>query len=411
MQFKVFTPTEYTEILNEGLSDFAAVIEGEVSEYRINQGKWIFFKIKDAGSVLDCFSTTFQIKTPLEDGMQVRLYGVPKIYPKSGKLSLTVQWVEASGEGALKRAFELLKEELEREGLFSLSRKREITKFPNKIGLIASKESAAYKDFLKIISQRFPIEISLFDVSVQGENSISDIVSAFEYFNEHKDELDLDLIVLTRGGGSLEDLKSFNSREIAYAVFASLLPVVCGVGHEQDVSLADYVADLRASTPSNAAELISPQRYDVLDALEHKASKMEAILKSSIPQKDQVDHKAYRIEVDLRDLVSSSKANIESGLGGLEDFIYEKINSFKSLEVQLKNCLKIFEESLIMQKTKMENFVRLLNGLSPQAVLKRGYSITKLNGRVVSSVKKLKRGDKLNTQLSDGEIVSEVLVD
>jgi exodeoxyribonuclease VII large subunit len=408
MKFKVLTPTEYTEILNEGLADFSAVLEGEISEYKINQGKWIFFKIKDKDSILDCFSTSFQIKTPLEDGMQVRLYGTPKIYPKSGRFSLTVSWVEASGEGALKRAFELLKEEMEREGLFSLSRKREIPKFPNKIGLIASKESAAYKDFLKVLSERFPMEISLFNVSVQGENSISEIVSAFEYFNDNKEKLGLDLIVLTRGGGSLEDLKSFNSREVAYAVFGSLVPVVCGVGHEQDVSLADYVSDLRASTPSNAAELISPQKKDILENIENKKEKIEKLFLEKKADFD-VDFNLYKINKNFEFFTKSVKSEIDKKTKILEEFIQFKIKIFSSLYQSFLNAFKIFEQKLLMKKYELDSLKKLLESFSPKNILKRGYSIVRLDGKLVSSIKNIKKKDKVKISLSDGEFSSEVL--
>jgi len=406
MQFKVFTPTEYTEVLNEGLADFAAVLEGEISEYRVNQGKWIFFKIKDENSVLDCFSTSFQIKTPLEDGMRVRLYGIPKIYSKSGRFSLTVQWVEASGEGSLKRAFELLKEELKKEGLFSLSRKREIPKFPNKIGLITSKESAAYKDFLKIISERFPMEISLFNVSVQGENSISEIISAFEYFNDNKEKFDL--VVLTRGGGSLEDLKAFNSREVAYAVFGSKLPVVCGVGHEQDISLADFVSDLRASTPSNAAELISPQKKYLINEIEDKIKKVNYLFEN-IMDKFKVKDKIFKIEKSFCNLLNCKKTELSKNINLLEYFLYGKIRKFTELDNYFLNNLKIFSQKIIMQKSNIDSKVKIIESLNPKAILKRGYSITRINKKIVNTVKSIKEKDKVNIMLSDGNFNSEVL--
>ncbi|MEK7098035.1 MAG: exodeoxyribonuclease VII large subunit, partial [Patescibacteria group bacterium] len=206
------------EYLNGALYERDAVVEGEISEYKINQGKWIFFKIKDEDSVLDCFGIVFKLKLSLEDGMRVRLYGRPRVYTKTGKLSMNVEWVEPIGEGALKRAYELLKAELEKEGLFARERKRPIPRFPSRIGLIASKESAAYGDFVKILKARFGgIEIYLFHTPVQGAEAVLSITEAFAYFNAHQKELNLDLIVLVRGGGSWEDLAAFNSREVAYA--------------------------------------------------------------------------------------------------------------------------------------------------------------------------------------------------
>lgn len=410
MNLKIFSPTEYIQILNENLQDFSAVIEGEISEYKVNQGKWIFFKVKDENSVLECFSTVFQLKTPLEDGMQVRLFGRPAIYAKSGRFSLNVQWAEPSGEGALKRAFELLKAELEKEGMFSLSRKRKIPKFPKRIGLIASKESAAYKDFIKVLNARFGgIEIYLYHVLVQGEGSVESVVSAFEYFNENQNNLHLDLICLIRGGGSLEDLKSFNSREIAHAVFSSAVPVVCGVGHEQDVSIADLIADVRASTPSNAAELIAPQREDVISDINGKIYGTEARLKHFLLEKE-------------------NKVNISVGM--LDNFILTKISEFKNTHFKVLNHLKFFEEKLNFEKNRIDNllklnlkifdekvkiqkaniasFIRLLNNLSPNAVLKRGYSIVKLKNDVVSGIKQIKKGDLLDITMSDGEVSSRV---
>lgn len=411
MNLKIFSPTEYIQILNENLQNFSAVIEGEISEYKVNQGKWIFFKIKDENSVLECFSTVFQLKTPLEDGMQVRLFGRPAIYAKSGRFSLNVQWAEPSGEGALKRAFELLKAELEKEGMFSLSRKRKIPKFPKRIGLIASKESAAYKDFIKVLNGRFGgIEIYLYHVLVQGEGSVESIVSAFEYFNEKQSELQLDLMCLIRGGGSLEDLKSFNSREVAYAVFGSLAPVVCGVGHEQDVSIADLIADVRASTPSNAAELIVPQRDDVIF---------------------DINGKIYGMDAKLGNLLSGAENKVNIFVGVLDRFILTKINDFKnkhlsmlnhlnifeermnSRKVQVDNfskmSLKIFSEKVTMQKVNVDGFIRLLNNLSPNAILKRGYSIASIGGKIISKIGDIQESGIVNIKVSDGEFDSKVL--
>lgn len=411
MNLKIFSPTEYIQILNENLQDFSAVIEGEISEYKVNQGKWIFFKIKDENSVLECFSTIFQLKTPLEDGMQVRLFGRPAIYAKSGRFSLNVQWAEPSGEGSLKRAFELLKKELEKEGMFSLSRKRKIPKFPNRIGLVASKESAAYKDFIKVLNARFGgIEIYLYHTLVQGEGSVESITSAFEYFNEKQDELQLDLVCLIRGGGSLEDLKSFNSREVAYAVFGSLTPVVCGVGHEQDVSIADLIADVRASTPSNAAELIAPQRDDVIS---------------------DINGKMYGVDAKLGNLLSGAENKVNIFIGVLDSFILTKINDFKnkhlsmlshlnifeermtSRKIQVNNfskmSLKIFSEKVTIQKANIDGFIRLLNNLSPNAVLKRGYSIASIGGKIISKIGDIQESDIVNIKVSDGEFDSKVL--
>ncbi len=411
MQFKVFTPTEYIEFLNEGLKDFSAVLEGEVSEYKVSQNKWIFFKLKDEYSTIECFAVKFQIRIPpIEDGMRVRLFGIPRVYPKSGRFSLYVQWIEVQGEGSLQKAFELLKEELKKEGLFLEERKREIPQFPKRIGLITSKESAAFKDFIKVLKHRFGgIDIYLYDVSVQGEGSVLEIVEAFEYFNKNQEKLKLDLIVLTRGGGSLEDLQSFNSKEVAYAVFGSLVPVVCGVGHERDVSIADLVADKRASTPSNAAELISPQREDLILHIKNQVKKIEEILKKRVlVKKEEINGLVFILNSFLSEKIEAFNFQKERIVNAFLMFFQEQKFKLSKAKSMLDLCLKKVNESLIIQKSQLESFLRLIESFNPQNVLKRGYGIVKSENKVVSSVKKIRKGDEVEIFLKDGSFDSMV---
>jgi len=261
-----YSVTEFVGFLNAALNEAVfpdgVAIEGEVAEYRVSQGKWIWFLLKDNSSVLPCFGTVWKLRQPLEDGLQVRIYGQPKVHERSGKFSVVVDRVEPVGEGALKRAYELLRKTLEREGLFDPVRKRLLPKFPRRIGLVASRESAAYSDFLRILGNRWSdTEVNSVHVQVQGKDAVDDIVSALSFFSAHPELADV--LVLTRGGGSLEDLQAFNSEEVARAVFSSKVPVVVGVGHERDETLVDFVADVRASTPSNAAEIVVPDRIEV----------------------------------------------------------------------------------------------------------------------------------------------------
>ena len=389
INFKVFSVSEYVEHLNESLAERDAVVEGEISEYKVNQGKWVFFKIKDEESTLECFGIVFKLKFPLEDGMRVRLYGRPKIYPKTGKFSINVEWVEPAGEGALKRAFELLKKELEKEGLFAPERKRPIPKFPKRIGLIASRESAAYGDFVKVLKHRFGgIEIYLYHTTVQGSEAISGIAEAFEYFNDRQKELNFDLIALIRGGGSIDDLAAFNSREVAYAIFGSLAPVVCGVGHEQDVTIADFVADLRASTPSNAAELIAPDRQDVMNYLDGMAGEITAA---------------------AEEMISEKQAQTNSFLTQMDYFMGSYLEKLSSLAERLVLHLKFFEERIIMQESKVDSFNRLMRSFNPKAVLDRGYAIVRKKGGLISSIRDLKQKDLVGVELKDGSFEAEVI--
>lgn len=386
---KIFSVSEYVKRLNALLYEHDAVVEGEVSEYRVNQQKWIFFKIKDEDAVLECFSTVFRIRTPLEDGMRVRVYGRPGIYAKSGKLSMNVEWAEPAGEGALKRAFELLKTELEKEGLFAQGRKRALPSIPKTIGLIASRESAAYGDFLKVLGQRFGgLTVYVMHVQVQGAEAVQNIADAFAYLNAHQKELELDCIALIRGGGSLEDLAAFNSREVAYAVFGSAVPVVVGVGHEQDVSIADFVADLRASTPSNAAELMVPHRTDIARFVDAMASTM-----------------TYQMDA----LHAQARTSIDDAVSALDGVVTERIHEIDRMQERIFLRLNFFHERTIMHQSKIDGLVRLMRSFSPQAVLERGYAIVKKGNEVVSSIKKLQAGDAIGVELKDGAFDAKVV--
>ena len=389
INLKVFSVSEYAEYLNEALAGRDAVVEGEVSEYRVNQGKWTFFKIKDENAVLDCFGVVFKLKFPLEDGMRVRLYGRPSIYAKSGKFSITVEWVEPVGAGALKRAFELLKSELEKEGLFARERKRVVPRFPKRIGLITSKEAAAYNDFIKVLQHRFGgIEIYFHHVQVQGAEAAADVARAFEYFNAHQPEFQLDAVVLIRGGGAMEDLAAFNSRETAYAIFGSLAPVVVGIGHEQDVTIADFVADVRASTPSNAAELIAPQRESVAR---------------------EVLEMARALERGVETLRQNSLHRVDLAVTALDRYTFGRVHNLEGVFKKLALHLNFFGEKITMQESKIDNFARLIKSFSPQAVLERGYALVRKEGKVISSVNDLKTRDVIGLRLKDGEIGAEVL--
>ncbi|OGL94370.1 exodeoxyribonuclease VII large subunit, partial [Candidatus Uhrbacteria bacterium RIFCSPLOWO2_12_FULL_47_9] len=245
MEPVVLHVADYLALLNEVLHDRVPsneiLIEGEVSDYRVAQQKWVSFDLKDekAEAVLKCFATVWQIGTPIEDGMRVHVKGFPKMYERFGTLKLNVQSIEPIGEGALKRAYDLLKKKLEVEGLFDVSRKRTLPRFPKKIGLITSRDAAAYGDFLRIVNNRWGgIEIDHAHVHVQGREAVPEILGAFRHFNALPLEERPDAIVLTRGGGGLEDLHAFNDEQVARAVYQSIIPVVVAVGHERDESLA-----------------------------------------------------------------------------------------------------------------------------------------------------------------------------
>ncbi len=362
-------------------------IEGEVAEYRVSQGKWIWFLLKDEGAVVSCFATAWQLKQPLEDGMKVRVHGLPKIYAKSGKFSVTVERVEMVGEGALKRAYELMKRKLEADGLFAPERKRPIPRFPERVGLVASTESAAYSDFLRILGNRWGgVEIASAHVQVQGKEAVRDIVGAFAYFNAHPELAEV--IVLTRGGGALEDLHAFNSEEVARAIFASRVPVVVGVGHERDETLADHVADVRASTPSNAAERLTPDRRDVAREIDAAARTMERALEREIGARA---HRLTDLEHHLEGHDRAARDEFDAVMGDLE------------------RALLGFEARVQKLAGAVERDERLLKSFDPAAVLRRGYAIVRdASGQVLRDAASVDTGAAIAVQLAKGTIEADV---
>lgn len=410
MMSQIFTVSEYNEYLNESLAEQTAVIEGEVSEFKVSQNKWLFFNLKDSDGILKCFATVFQIKNPvLEDGLTVRIYGYPKIHGKSGNFSFTVLKVEPVGEGALKRAYEILKQRLENEGLFALERKRVLPKFPESIGLITSGDSAAYSDFVKVLKARWGgIKIYLINTAVQGQEAVSQITTAFEYFNRSK--LDLDLVVLIRGGGSMEDLQAFNSEEIARAIFGSRFPVAVGVGHEKDETLADFAADLRCSTPSNVAELIAPQREEISAALRDIERRLMSGQRFWIEEKNE---------------------NVEDFMNRLSSIIEDKMMEFSQILNHFFHQIEIWRKNIVQKKIIISNLIflietsfkkyfqemnhslmlaeKIVSTLNPQSLLKRGYAIAFKDGRIIKNSSDLEADDEVKVRLFRGGFSAKVL--
>ena len=365
-QEKVLSVTEFNQVVNEVLSGLHVWVQGEVSDFKISQNKWVTFDLKDEGSKVNCFMTIYQLDQQLEDGMEVKVFGNPRIYVPYGKYSFTVQRVTPVGEGALKRAFELTKKKLEEEGLFSAEYKKTLPRFPEKIGVITSEGAAAWTDFQRILDNRWSgVEVILRPSLVQGVNAPDELVEAIEWFNKF---YPVDLIVMTRGGGSLEDLQAFNSEQVCRAVFASKIPMICGVGHERDTTLAELVADVRASTPSNAAEIAVPDKKEIYLRLESMARVMH-----------------------------------DNVAGEVERIIWQ-VDDFSS---RLKNSSNNLIASWNQRINERE---KLLQSFSPSAVLSRGYAIVRTSqGKLIGTVKQIKSGDEIDVQLGDGSFKGEVL--
>lgn len=406
---KIFQVSEFNEFVNIYLNQIGqVVIEGEISSVNVNQGKWIFITIKDKLSSVEIFGMTYKISgyDLLEVGMLVHIYGSPRLYGKSGRFSVFADRIVPAGEGSLRIAYEKLKLKLQEEGLFV--RKRPLPQFPEKIGLITAKDSRAYSDFIKIVSERMGgLKIYFYAVNVQGSGSVSSILDAFSYFNSISG---IDVIVLTRGGGSLEDLQSFNDERVARAIFSSKIPVIVGVGHEEDVTIADFVSDLRASTPSNAAELIVRNKIEVLREIVYKTDAIEQRLRQLLEQKKQSIMNCIELlrnvvigeVVSVRELVNRFTSSFAFFLK--EALLYRDKTSY--LESQL---IKAEERWLNQRKSDLYSLIRLLESLDFRRVLERGYSITMdISGKIVKSSNCLRIGQTIQTTLFHGKIRSAV---
>ncbi|PSO46030.1 MAG: exodeoxyribonuclease VII large subunit [Parcubacteria group bacterium QH_9_35_7] len=416
MPNKVLTVSKFIKYINDALRPFSnAEVKGEVTDFSINRNKWVSFDLKDEETeqILSCFTSYSLFESQglsgvLEDGMRVKVRGQVKVRTQ-GQFSIFTKNIDLEGKGTLQKAYKKLKKELREERFFVEERKRSLPDFPQKIGIITSPEARAYTDFLKVLRNKFGgIDIFLYPVHVQGEKAVEDIKRAFSYFNQKQD--DLDLLVLTRGGGSLEDLKAFNSEEITRAVFSSSIPVVCGVGHQEDETLAGLAADLRASTPSNAAELIVKDREYVLNKLEASIESMETNLKNIFKNKRQ----------SITNFFTTSSKFLDTRRSEIDKIILEykhQINRFlqeiKDKKLQINDyrgeIKKSVKEKIELNKRQLLQQQNLLESYSPKNILNRGYSIVKSDDKIIKNSDNLKEGEEVDITLSKGRFFSKVI--
>lgn len=354
----------HNQILEYALPSVTVV--GELSNFRVSKNRWVYFDLKDDAASVRFFGTVYQLSGPLEDGMMLKVHGSPRLHPQYG-FSINVLSMQPAGEGAIRKAFDLLQAKLTKEGLFDPARKRSLPYPPERIGIVTSSESAAYADFTKIISARWSgLEIILADVQVQGEVAPGQIVQAVADLNAMAEPPDV--LVITRGGGSADDLWAFNTEQVTRAVAASRIPTLVAIGHEVDISLAELAADQRASTPSNAAELLTPDRREV--AAYFKAARQ--MLSRSLTQS-----------------VRTSRQTIT------------QYNQELQREVGL---------ALSRQQQRLRLRKQMLELLNPAAVLRRGYAIVRnaKTHQVVRLKSAVKPGQTLDVQFQDGSVQAEV---
>lgn len=382
----------YTKTILEGnelLSDI--YVRGELSNFKIYSSGHMYFSLKDENAAIaGVMWRSYASRLPFvpKDGMKVVAHGRISLYEDTGRYQLIADNFEPDGIGSLYYAYEQLKKKLGEEGLFDEKYKKPIPKFPSRVGLITSPTGAAIRDMTRILGRRFPMaEILLYPSLVQGTGAAAQLSSGIKYFNEQKN---VDVIIIGRGGGSIEDLWEFNNEGLARTVFASEIPVISAVGHESDFTICDFVSDMRASTPSAAAELAVPEQSELYAALEN-AKKRLALLASSF-----VSERKKRLT-----FISSSPFLLSP-----LNFVDTKRMKMTQLGERLDGAVtRITDKKTAAYKEKVAS----LTALSPLAVLSRGYGVSySEEGNIIKSVKNVKKGDVIRNALSDGELYATV---
>ncbi len=394
-------------------------IRGELSGYKIASSGHHYFTMKDDKCAIDCAMFRNQaatLKFKPENGMQVIAFGRVSLYPEGGKYQLYVNELTAEGLGDLYLAFEQMKEKLSKEGLFNEEHKKELPPYPEQIVLITSESGAAVQDMIRILGTRWPrCSIILIPVLVQGEGAAEEIAAAVRWANANLQQADL--IITGRGGGSYEDLMAFNAECVARAIYDSVIPVISAVGHEPDVTIADYVADVRASTPSNAAELAVPDQDAVTDNLEHLERRMKRAMERILEERRLLigRYAANRVLADPLAYVQDRRIQTDLLQSRLVSAMRQKLNQNEKLLAGCSAGLKpALQAGVVNRQKKLSSLAAALDAMSPLKVLGRGYSIaTDVRGSVISSVTQTKADAELNLRLSDGSLscrVEEVFV-
>ena len=417
MQNNYLTITQLSKYLkykfDEDINLRKVYLKGEISNFKAHTRGHYYFTLKDENSRINAVmfsSSTSKLKFMPIDGMKVLVEGKVTVYEATGGYQIYVSDMLEDGIGNLYIAFEQLKEKLAKEGLFDKERKRKITKMPKKIGIVTASTGAAIRDILTTLKRRYPIcETILFPALVQGEKAAEDIVKKIEIANTY----DIDTLIVGRGGGSIEDLWPFNEEIVARAIYNSKVPVISAVGHEIDFTISDFVADLRAPTPTAAAELAAVDINTVNEYLEtSKIRNYNAI-------NNIINNLKEKISNLKESYVFKKQGNIYEVKEQKLDMLIDKLNiNINNIIEKNKVLLFKYKESYILNNPEMlykfknqhlDNIISKLQVLNPMNTLKRGYSITKLDNKVVSSIKKIKKDDLLTIKIKDGIIDTKVV--
>ena len=388
-------------------------LKGEISNFKAHSRGHYYFTLKDETSRISAVmfsSQTKKIAFKPEDGMKVLITGKISVYEATGGYQIYVNDMLEDGVGNLYIAYEQLKKKLKAEGLFNEEHKKKIKKIPNRVGVVTAPTGAAIRDIISTIKRRFPLtEIIVFPSLVQGADAAPDIVKQINNAATY----DLDTLIIGRGGGSIEDMWCFNDEEVAKAIYNCPIPTISAVGHEIDFTIADFVADLRAPTPTGAAELAVPDKKDVIKYIEQLSIRSNKVIKTKI---DFLNQKLNEIKEKH---ILKNPMNIYEVKEQLFDIVLDKIkyNMSNFYNTKEKELLKIKnsyifknpEKILDTSKNKYLNILSKLEALSPISTIKRGYTITKKDGKIIDSKNKLKKKDKLDIEFKDGSINVEVI--
>lgn len=367
-------------------------VRGEISNYKCYPSGHHYFTLKDEASALKCVmfkGNAMGLRFRPANGMKVIAFGRISVYPRDGAYQLYCSAMSVDGVGDLYAAFEQLKAKLAAKGLFDPEKKKKLPKYPGTIGIVTSSAGAAVHDILRILRKRYPLaQVKLLPVRVQGVEAPEEIAGAIRYANAHRLA---DLLIVGRGGGSLEDLWAFNDERVAYAIYESEIPIISAVGHEPDVTIADYVADLRAATPSNGAELAVPDREALLQNLDALIASMAAAL-----------NRQLKLAGQRLDALAASPA-LRSPTAYLDQ-------KSKDLQLLQNRLVSAQERTIAGSNARFVSLVAKLDAMSPLKVLSRGYTIAHTQeGALLRSVKQTAPNDIITVSVSDGEITASVL--
>lgn len=394
LKIRALEVTELNEYIKRLLNDDPILnyikVKGEISNFKVHSSGNVYLSLKDESSKINCMihKSNFDRELELDNGKKILAEGYISSYVRDGVYQFYIRKVEIEGQGKLYIEFLKLKEKLSKEGLFDIEHKKKIPKFPKTIGVITSPTGAVIRDIINVVKRRYPkVDIKLYPVLVQGKESADELLEGVEFFNKRKN---IDVIIIARGGGSIEELWSFNEEKVARAIFESEIPIISAVGHETDFTICDFVSDMRAPTPSAAAEIATPNLKD-LEATQNN------ILRS--------------IERYISNIITYNKQRIDSDIHRFNLFCEREIFDDRYVELdRFKEKIDNLISSTIKdEKEKLNIFSKGMSNLNPFSVLQRGYSIVEKKGLVVSSKEELNIGDSLDITLKDGKIKCELV--